>query len=356
MIAGLYRSGVFALALTGVAVAALWSAEAQTPAPATPPATPPAAGAPAAPGPAAPANAPAAPAGTPGAATPAAAAPAKPPLQVSADNGVEWQKDTQLYIARGNAVATRGDLRVRGDVLTAHYRATTGNKTEIFRVDAVGGVVFTQNGGTATGGQAIYDVDTKALRMTGGNLTYTNNDSRITARDSLEYYDDKKQAVARGNAVAVRGDDTVHADVLTGYFTTGDGTPNSDGKRHLSRIDAAGNVVVNSQQNVAYAENATYNTDTKIAILTGKVRIVRGADQLLGERAEVNMNTGAYRMLPGTPGSRVTGVLQPDQKLDDTPGQTPATKPAAGKKPAKKPVVPPGNQPTSQPANQPAKP
>ncbi len=331
MIGWRHRSIFIAPLLIGTAIAMIHGAGAQTPAPAAPPAPPPAAGTPAA---GAPANAPtgAQIGGTPG----------KPPLQVSADNGVEWQKDTQLYIARGNAVATRGDLRVRGDVLTAHYRATTGNKTEIFRVDAVGGVVFSQNGGTATGGQAIYDVDTKALRMTGGNLTYSNNDSRITARDSLEYYDDKKQAVARGNAVAVRGQDQVHADVLTGYFTTGDGTPNSDGKRHLSRIDAAGNVVVNSQQNVAYAENATYNTDTKIALLTGKVRIVRGADQLLGERAEVNMNTGAYRMLPGTPGGRVTGVLQPDQKSGTTPGQTPGapTTPTPSPAPAKKPAKP----------------
>jgi lipopolysaccharide export system protein LptA len=259
----------------------------------------------------------------------------KPPLTVSADNGVEWQKDTQLYIARGNAIATRGDLKVRADTLTAHYREVAGGKTEIFRVDAVGGVVLQQSGGTATGGQGVYDVDTKSLRLTGGNLSYTSNDSKITARDSLEYQENQKQAVARGNAVATRGSDTVRADVLTGHFADG------GGKHSLSRIEATGNVVVTSNQNIAYAERGTYDPNTKIANLDGKVRINRGADQLLGERAEVNMATGTYKLLPGASGGRVTGVIQPDQKLDTTPGATPpAATPPGGAKPKAKPTAP----------------
>jgi len=34
------------------------------------------------------------------------------PLQVQADSGIEWQQNNQLYIARGNAVATRGPSEV----------------------------------------------------------------------------------------------------------------------------------------------------------------------------------------------------------------------------------------------------
>ncbi|MGE5270702.1 MAG: hypothetical protein ACM3JG_13630, partial [Thiohalocapsa sp.] len=43
---------------------------------------------------------------------PAPAQLAKPnddqPLQIQADSGIEWQQDAHLYIARGNAVASRG--------------------------------------------------------------------------------------------------------------------------------------------------------------------------------------------------------------------------------------------------------
>lgn len=312
------RRSILALSLVGCAVPGL--AE-------TPPAPAPAA---------APATAPSpTPSPTPSPAT--AATGAKTPLQVSADNGVEWQKDTKLYIARGNAVATRGDLRVRADVLTAHYRDATAGKTEIFRVDAVGGVVLKQGDGTATGGQAIYDVDNRILRLSGGNLTYTTNDSKITAQDSLEYYDGKRMAVARGSAVAVRGTDQVQADVLTGYFTDANGgTSGNSGKRSLSRIDATGHVVVTSNQNVAHADAGTYDPNTKLATLTGHVHIVRGGDQLLGERAEVNMNTGTYKLLPGAKGGRVTGVILPDQNLDNaTPADGSSRPPANGKTPGK---------------------
>ncbi len=285
----------------------------------------------------------------------------KTPLQVSADNGVEWQKDTKLYIARGNAVATRGNLRVRADTLTARYRDTANGKTEIFRLDAVGGVVLRQGDGTATGGQGIYDVDSRTLNLTGGNLSYTSGDSKITAQQSLEYSENKKTAIARGNAVAVKGNDQVRADTLTGYFADGNcggaagGTSDAGGTRNnLSRIDAVGNVVITSGPNVAYSETATYDPNSKIASLAGKVRINRGGDVLLGERAEVDMNTGTYRLLPGA-GGRVTGVIQPDQKLDTptpgaTPGQTPGPTPGApptNKPPAKKPPAskPPASKP-----------
>jgi hypothetical protein len=46
---------------------------------------------------------------------------------------------------------------------------------------------------------------------------------RITARDSLEYWDQQQQlAVARGDArPAVRGTDTIEADVLVAEFADG---------------------------------------------------------------------------------------------------------------------------------------
>ena len=44
------------------------------------------------------------------------------PVEISANSGIEWRQDAQVYIARGNAVAKRGANEVHADVLTAHYR------------------------------------------------------------------------------------------------------------------------------------------------------------------------------------------------------------------------------------------
>src|SRR6185437_11835443 len=44
------------------------------------------------------------------------------PTDIVADNGIEWRQNEQVYIARGNAHATRGNATVYADTLIAHYR------------------------------------------------------------------------------------------------------------------------------------------------------------------------------------------------------------------------------------------
>ena len=44
------------------------------------------------------------------------------PINIQADSGIEWQQNQQLYIARGNAVATRGPAAIKADTLIGHYR------------------------------------------------------------------------------------------------------------------------------------------------------------------------------------------------------------------------------------------
>jgi lipopolysaccharide export system protein LptA len=240
-------------------------------------------------------------------------------LEVTADNGIEWNKDKKTYVARGNAMVKRGNFSVRAATLTAHYRDKDGGKSEIYKVEAVGGVVLQNGDDVARGDRGVYDVDRKVLTLTGNDLSYVSGGSKITARNSLEYWEVQKTAVARGNAVAVRDDDTVKADMMVGYFEE---RPRADNpartRRELARVDAIGNVEIVNRENTAKSARATYDTATKQAELTGGVQIVRGNDRLNGERAEVNMRTGVYRLLPGAaaPGSpgggRVTGTITPD--------------------------------------------
>src|SRR5882757_910465 len=83
------------------------------------------------------------------------------PIEVSADHGIEWQQDAQVYIARGNAVAKRGATEVHADTLTAHYRRSkgAGGETEIYRLNADGHVTIKGERQTVVGDQAVYDVD-----------------------------------------------------------------------------------------------------------------------------------------------------------------------------------------------------
>src|SRR5947209_5186715 len=156
------------------------------------------------------------------------------PLQVQADSGIEWQQNNQLYIARGNAVATRGPGEVHADTLIAHYReikggaaaapppgntaGDAGGNTEIYRVEAEGHVTMLREGQTVVGDRAVYDLDQAIMVVTGKGLKLTTATDVVTARDSLEWYDQKQIAVARGNAVAVRNGKPIKADILTAYM------------------------------------------------------------------------------------------------------------------------------------------
>src|ERR1700720_1241435 len=71
------------------------------------------------------------------------------PIEVSADHGIEWQQDAQVYIARGNAMAKRGTTEVHADTLIAHYRPSKGTGSK--------GTGGKETGGTETGGKGMGD-------------------------------------------------------------------------------------------------------------------------------------------------------------------------------------------------------
>ena len=267
------------------------------------------------------------------------------PVEVSADSGIEWQQDAQLYIARGNAIAKRGTTEVHADTLTAHYRPSkgAGGETEVYRLDADGHVMIKGPTQTVVGDQAVYDVDQQIGIVTGKTLKLTTPSDVVTARDSFEWYDAKQISVARGDAIAVRDTKRLRADVLTAHMTKekpkpGENQPEAktskavpatanaktgakagplgdgDEGSRISRIDAQGNVLVSTPTDVGRGDYGVYNADTGIVTLLGNVTITRGPNAIKGEYAVVDLNNNVSRMMPGpsapgTPASRVEGLF-----------------------------------------------
>jgi lipopolysaccharide export system protein LptA len=295
------------------------------------------------------------------------------PIQIQADSGIEWQQDQHLYIARGNAVASRGPSEVHADTLIAHYRevkgananADTGSgNTEVYRVDAEGHVTIKRDNQTVVGDNAVYDVDQGLLVVTGKGLKLTTATDTVTARDSLEWYDQKQVAVARGDAVAIRNGKTIKGDILTAYMVkntpdqakskapTGrppaakpskpaatpaaatPGTPGTESK--ISRIDAQGHVTVLNATDTGHGDFGVYNAESGIATLIGNVVIARAKDVIKGQYAVMDLNNNVSRMLPataapGAPKQRVQGLFVRQEQGAGAPAHQPAA--AADKKP-----------------------
>lgn len=230
------------------------------------------------------------------------------PVEIFADDGIEWQQEQNIFIARGNAKAVRGPLEVFSDVLKAYYRDNAGT-TEIWRMDAEGSVEIRSPSETAFGDLAIYDVINGVLVIRGEDVRFVAGADTITARDQIEYWETKQMAVARGDAVAIRADKTLKAEVLVARFRR-----DASGATTIHRVDAYDNVVIVTAQETATADRGVYQVETGMTDLTGSVKIVRGQNALTGCRAEVNLNTGISKLFAceGESGQRVQGVLLPE--------------------------------------------
>jgi lipopolysaccharide export system protein LptA len=303
-------------------------------------------------------------------ATPAAAQslpgqtlPGKPgePVTIDATKGIEWHQAEKIYVARGNAKVTRGDLTVEADVLTAHYRgepgkgggakgggvpSPTGALTQagssVWKVTAAGHVRIVQKDKTVTGGHGVYNLDTGVFLLTGGHLKMVTASETITAEKKIEYRSREKKAIVEGHAVAIKDNKRITAERFTAYFGTGPG-----GNLQIERVVAEGGVEVRTPTEVARARRALYNHQTGIAELIGGVKLTRGDNQLNGHRAEINLKTGVSRLLASEEGTgRVRGLFIPNGATGGqaTPGggipglPSPAAGAAKGKTPSGKPA------------------
>ncbi|MCY3827803.1 MAG: hypothetical protein OXF89_01570 [Rhodospirillaceae bacterium] len=235
----------------------------------------------------------------------------KAPITIEADQGVEWRRKEQIYVARGNAVARQKQTSIRADELIAHYRKSEGKKTQIWKVVATGNVNIETAKETATGETAVYTVDTGVFVLRGGDLMLKNKSQTITATGRIEYRDRDRRAYVIGNAKVVDGKRILRADRFIAHLEDA-----RDDKVKVRRVEARGNVVITTEDEVIRASNGDYDTRTRVAVLTGDVKLTRGNNQLNGEKAIVNLQTGVSRMV-----GRISVLLVPDE---DTKTETPA--------------------------------
>jgi lipopolysaccharide export system protein LptA len=271
------------------------------------------------------------------------------PIEVTAVDGIEWRQQDQVIVARGEARAVRGGVTVDADRLIARYRPRGGEAGtaprapadgptgggEIWRLEAEGNVVVTSATDRAEGDRAVYDMDQSVMVMTGGNLRLISTDNTLTARDSIEYWAQRRMAVARGNAVVVTNDGRrVRADTLVAYFVenatpeagaarppraqpaaAAPGQPPGSETSSIERVEAYGNVDIRTAEEVVRGDRGVYNPNSGLARLLGNVRITRGDNTLTGQEAIVNMKTGVARLV-SAPGARVQGLVVPQQQQD----------------------------------------
>jgi lipopolysaccharide export system protein LptA len=116
-----------------------------------------------------------------------------------------------------------------------------------------------------------------------------NNDEpiRIQADSGIEWQQNQRVYIARGNAVAARGSNEVRADTLIAHYREkagrksdantgadpGAGIPGgagkADGDTEIFRVEAIGNVSLKREANTVTGDRAVYDVDQGVAVVTG---------------------------------------------------------------------------------------
>jgi lipopolysaccharide export system protein LptA len=242
------------------------------------------------------------------------------PLEVYSDNALELFQNKKLIIARGHAKAIRNNLTVKGDVLLAHYRNKINKNTdsqpselpinsntkennsesdnEVWRIEADKNVSIASTNQTAFGDHADYNIDDGVVVLTGKNLKMVSPKATITARDTLEYWDFRHQAVARGEAVAIRDTKRIQADVLVADFAE-----NASQQMEIQIAHGYGHVVLTTPTEIVTGDKADYQVKTGLVVITGIVKMTRtGGLQLNGGYAVINLDSGISHLYPSAPG------------------------------------------------------
>lgn len=240
------------------------------------------------------------------------------PIEIEAEQGIEWFRDQQIVYARGNARAVRGDLVVTADVLGARYRDRPDGGQEVWQLNASGNVKIASPDQTAVGENGTYNLDSGVLLLHGEPARLVSGGDMITANRELEYSTKTEIIIARGDATARQKDQLIKADEITAHLSR---QPN--GGSRLQRIEADRNVSVVTPQEVIRGNRGDYNVTSGMATITGNVKITRGANQLSGCRGEIDMNAGVSRLSScGGEDQPVRGLILPGAS-GDKQGATP---------------------------------
>jgi lipopolysaccharide export system protein LptA len=218
---------------------------------------------------------------------------------VNADTSLEWNQKEGFYQARGNAHAYQGEQEIFADDLKAFYDATSSNRA-ITQIHANGNVRFADATHTGRGTSLVYQAGTSEYKLTGPNARIDGPDGNARAEKEIHFQ--RQQGRVRLQVAAeIKLADGRHlkGNDLQLYLSP---------ENNIERIEAFGNVVVTQASgSSATADKLDYDRVSNKAILQGNVMVSDAGNQLSGDKAEIDFETGISKILSTTTGGRVSG-------------------------------------------------
>lgn len=125
--------------------------------------------------------------------------------------------------------------------------------------------------------------------------------------DHIELQDQANRVILTGNVAVRQAEMTVTAGRMTVAYTG----KVVDGSPEVSRLDAAGNVVVTRPDQVGRSQFAIYDLNRRVVTMIGNVSLVQNGNNVNGARLTLNLDTGRAVIDGAAVGNAAPGTAAP---------------------------------------------
>lgn len=140
--------------------------------------------------------------------------------------------------------------------------------------------------------------------------------------DRLDAYDETKNVIFSGNAVATQGDKTIKADRLIIHYKDNPDKAKKQENRgmgetgDLDQVEAVGHVIITQTGRVVTGDHAIFYQDSQKVVMTGNAVMREGKNVIVGHRIIVYLDEDRG-VVESDQNKRVTATIYPSEKKQE---------------------------------------
>ena len=225
-------------------------------------------------------------------------------FKVEADKSIEYFEKQKIYVASGNAKASKGNFSVKADNITAFMGKI--KNSDITYIEATGNVIIIDQDTIAKSDFARYNFKDKIIILKGNTQSIEAKSFKLQSKKIISFDDIKKIATSEGDVkLVLSGPVSIFSKRINAKF--------DKINNNLISASAQGNVKIETKSETITCNSAKYNNKTNLISLEGNVIIKRDKSILTGEKGYMNLNTRKSK-IESSKSKRVKGVFSPIQK------------------------------------------
>ena len=225
-------------------------------------------------------------------------------FKVEADKSIEYFEKQKIYVASGNAKASKGNFSVKADKITAFMGKI--KNSDITYIEATGNVIIIDQDTIAKSNFARYNFKDKIIILKGNTQSIEAKAFKLQSKKIISFDDIKKIATSEGNVkLVLSGPISIFSKKINAKF--------DKINNNLISASAQGNVKIKTKSETITCNSAKYNNKTNLISLKGNVIIKRDKSILTGEKGYINLKTRKSK-IESSKSKRVKGFFSPIQK------------------------------------------